>query len=237
MRKVLLSILLVLLIILLGYTIIEGQEIGSLSIWGVQEIDEQDQKIESRIATFSTLSSSTYSNSMDNLENNASEMKNKKNEYENTIALAMSDENNYAIRTEKYPLEFLWTKLGNYATSEGVDLTITVETSSNGADLYDLNFKLVSDFIGATEFIYDIENDSSLGFKIDNFNMVKYYMSTGKGDGITSDNYVETTFICKDINIDIDKSMLAINNISNVDTSTSTIVNSTNDSVTTENNQ
>ena len=57
---------------------------------------------------------------------------------------------------------------------------------------YDLNFVATGDYVGITDFIYDIENDSSLGFKIEGFKM--------EPDG----DRVKTSFNCTNIAINID---------------------------------
>ena len=250
MRKVLLIILLVLLIIGFGYIVLKGQTIGNLSIWGVKKIQEENDIIDQRIATLSKLSGLTYTNVISNLNTEANEMQDKKEQYENAIALATSDTNNYAIRTEKYPIEYLWTKLGNYAANEGIIITMYVLKSSSGANLYDLKFRLVSDYRGVTEFLYDIENDSSLGFKIDEFSMNKYHMQEDtenfeqeqmKDENLVellNEMCVETTFTCKDINIDIDESMLAQiqNNDTNIQDITNNNTNETADNTNSTNN-
>ena len=91
---------------------------------------------------------------------------------------------------EKYEIEALWVKLGKHATSEGVVMKMDVKPGSSGAQgVYNLNFTATGGYVQIEEFISSIENDSTLGFKIEEFKM------------IPSGNDLQATFVCKDIPI------------------------------------
>ena len=91
---------------------------------------------------------------------------------------------------EEYKVETLWVKLGTYATTEGTVLQMDIKNSSKGGSgRYDLYFTVNGSYIGITDFISDIENDSMLGFKIEEFKI--------RQDSSESD--LVTTFVCKNI--------------------------------------
>ena len=58
-------------------------------------------------------------------------------------------------------------------------------------DMYDLKFTATGSYISISDFIYAIENDSTLGFKIEEFKMIPS----------ESANDLKATFVCKDIAI------------------------------------
>ena len=72
-------------------------------------------------------------------------------------------------------------------------MKMEVTRSSTGVNnVYNLNFTATGSYTGIEEFITGIEDDSKLGFKIEDFSMVA---SSQSGDQL------EATFVCKDITI------------------------------------
>ena len=67
-----------------------------------------------------------------------------------------------------------------------------------------MKFTATGEYVGITDFIYDIENDSSLGFKIEEFKLLP--ATTQQSDGKTN---LSATFTCKNIAINIDPSAIA----------------------------
>ena len=54
-----------------------------------------------------------------------------------------------------------------------------IQNSNNKspAKFYDLSFTVYGEYISILDFVSDIENDSELGFKIENFKMLKNAMA------------------------------------------------------------
>ena len=69
---------------------------------------------------------------------------------------------------EKYKIEYLWGIIGNYADDEGVDVNLDIKETSID-DTYNINFTLNGSYLGITDFLYDIENDDELNYRINNF--------------------------------------------------------------------
>ena len=127
----------------------------------------------------------------------------------------------------------MWVKLGNHATSEGATMKMDiVKGSSTSENMYDLNFTVNGSYISIIDFISDIENDSTLGFKIENFHM------SGSGDSL------QATFVCKEISIidvnesqvdtktnDVNTTNSATNNTNNTNSTNSTSNSTTNTNV------
>ena len=190
MRKVLISILVGLMLIGSGFFMVNG--LAKLNIKGARGIDEKDAQIESKISELSNIISMTYTGAESNLKQAANKLIDSKTEYENQAALSNSNSSSYASKLETYDIDYLWTKLGNYAKDENVVIKIEVTSGGASANLYNLNFTVTGSYVGTTDFIYDIENDSKLGFKIDNFKMI-----TGENSEVIG------AFVCQDIPLSV----------------------------------
>lgn len=190
MRKVLISVLVVLMLIGSGFFMVNG--FSKMHIKGAKGIDEKDTQIENKISELSNVISVKYAEAETNLKQASNKLIDSKTEYENQAILSNSNSSSYASKLETYDIDYLWTKLGNYAKDENVVIKIEVTSGSASSNLYNLNFTVTGNYVGTTDFIYDIENDSKLGFKIDNFKMVS---------GVNSE--VVGAFVCQDIPLSV----------------------------------
>ena len=215
MRKILISVLVVLMLIASGFFMVKG----FASIKGAKGIGEKDDEINGEISELANIISVTYKEADSNLKQATNKLIDSKTEYENQAALSNSHSSSYASKLESYDIDYLWTKLGNYAKDENVVIKIDVTAGGESSNLYNLNFTVIGTYVGATDFIYDIENDSKLGFKIDNFKM-----TAGSGTEVTA------SFVCQDI-------PLSVGNIETTsdETTTGTDTKTTDKNKTTEN--
>ena len=204
MRKILFILALIILLIFTGVVIYKGTNFGRFKVWGITQIIEKNDEIDSENAQLSNLVSVTYPSTLTKLSNSSEKLQQTKKEYEEQSVI-LSD-SNYYMQTEKYKLDFLWTRIGNHAKDNKVEIKIDV-TNGTANGIYNLNFTVVGKYANTTSFIYAIEGDSRLGFKIENFSMKQSTKGTGvlNSDGQTVYNYnnVECTFVCKEIKIDI----------------------------------
>lgn len=188
MRKIIFSIIIVILLVAGGFLIAKGVNIGNITVWGVKSIKEKNATIDQKNQQLSTLATADYESALSGLNTSKTSLETTKKSYEDKAILAK--DNSY-LQTEKYEIEFLWTKVGNYAKDRKVELKFDVANSSTKG-LYDLKFTIAGKYTKVADYIYDIENDSKLGFKIEDFHMV----SAGEG--------VQATFTCKEVNINIE---------------------------------
>ena len=149
-----------------------------------------------------------------------------KTEYENQAVLSNSNSSSYASKLEAYDIDYLWTKLGNYAKDENVVIKIEVTAGSASSNLYNLNFTVTGTYVGTTDFIYDIENDTKLGFKIDNFKMIN-----------GSESEVIGTFSCIDIPLSVGSIENTTNEAKESENQSNTTQNTTNSTNTTNNSK
>ena len=196
MRKIILSIITSLLLIWTVYFMIEGS--AAIGVKGFLGLKEENEMLEKRIETLNKTINNTYKGALVTLDSQKDDLIDIKTDYENQAAL--SSMNN----KEAYNIELLWTSLVNFAKDENITIKMEV-TNANVSDLIyiskddktrtatlcDLKLTASGIYDGITNFIYDIEKDATLGFKIDNFSM------SGVGE------LIEATFECREILVDL----------------------------------
>ena len=198
MKKSLIMILILLLLVTTGFMIFNSLKIGGLQILGIRKLNDENKKLDASIQTLSRLSSTDYQQAILDITNSSKQYEQAKTEYEELTIVSTDSEITTANQLQKYEIEYLWTRIGNHASSENVVLKLEVKanSTSEATGYYDLNFVATGDYVGLTDFIYDIENDSSLGFKIEGFKMEP------------SGNNLQASFTCTNIAINIDASAL-----------------------------
>lgn len=195
MRKILFIVLLILMVLVFGFTVVKGIDFANINVFGYPQIKDRNEDIKEKNTKLTNLVESEYPKAVAAVEESEKQLKATKEEYESQIALGSSD-SGYTAAIEKYEIEYLWTRIGNHAKDNDVDMKIELTTSSMGTGFYKLNFTVSGTYVGITDFIYAIENDSKLGFKIDNFVMT----TNSSGDGIGE---LKATFSCDEIGINI----------------------------------
>ncbi len=230
-RKILMSVLTILLAVLTYFTISNGVSIGSFKALGLKGLKEQDSQIQSKVETASSLTSSEYPSKLSELNQNAKNLLSKKEEYTDLTTYSTDDQIQAANELQEYEVEYLWAEVGKYATKEGIKIKMDISTASSGGQsadgrkMYDLNFTAEGAYIGIALFLSDLQDDSFLEFKIENFALAK---------GESTEN-LKATFVVKDVPIKIDN--LSANTSTDSDT-TGTATNTTNNTTsnTTTNN-
>lgn len=189
MKKLLLLILIALLLALSIYTVLEGISIGSLQILGMKDIRTENDNLDQTIKQAAKLAEKDYVQAVADIDTDAKKLKQEKEKYEDMTAISNEGEVVAANQLETYEYDSLMVKLGNHATSKGA--TPKIDVISGGATgIYNLNITATGSYIAITDFISAIENDSTLGFKIENFKI-------GANQGDT----LQATFTCSGISI------------------------------------
>ena len=192
MKKLLMLILITLLVVLSAYITIHGFNIGKTEVLGFVQIKEKNNELDEQIQEASKLSEKDYKQAVATVESDTKKLKQQKQKYDD-LAVSQDGEESTSGQLERYEIETLWVKLGNYATSEGAVMRMDVTKGNNLAqNFYDLKFTVTGSYISITDFISDIENDSTLGFKIEEFSMIPNSENT---------NELQAKFTCKDIEI------------------------------------
>lgn len=190
MKKLLILILIALLLTLSIFIVIQGVKIGKLEVLGIGQIQEKNEELDSKIQQAGKLAEKDYQQAVSDVNTNTKKLKEEKKNYEDMTAISEEGDGQTINQVEKYEIETLWVRLGNHATSQGVVIQMDVVKGVNSAqDVYDLKFTATGGYIQITDFISAIENDTTLGFKIEEFKM------------IPSGSTLQATFVCKDISI------------------------------------
>lgn len=205
MKKLLLIILIALLALLSIYTIIEGINIGNLEIAGIKGIKNKNKELDLKVEQATRLSNINYKQSVEEVQESVKKLTKEKKNYEDLIIINSENNTQITSQIQKYEIETLWVTIGNHATSEGAIIKMDVAKGNNNIQgTYNLRFQVTGSYISITDFISDIENDTTLGFKIENFKMLPS----------TQANTLQATFECNDIYIlDIDTSAVVTENM------------------------
>ncbi len=174
MKKVLISILIVLLVVLAYFAIFNGLSFGNIRILSVSEIVQANNDLTNNIEQAKSLLKKDYPTKKEELSTSITSLLKEKEAYFNLAKVSTDKEITKANTEETYLIEFLWTRIGNHATSKGVNLNIEAVTGNAGdASIKDLNITAKGYYIGIMDFVSALENDSKLNFKIENFKMVQ----------------------------------------------------------------
>ena len=160
MRKLIISIVLVLLIYMCYDAVYVGNSyLGSV---GYTTLQSERKSLDLAQQTLDFKNNQEFTAKKMDL-NSAVELYNStKTEYE---TLAAEQKQQAYNSTDLYDIDFLWTQIGNYATNNGIILkfdvvkSITTATESTEYTVCDLEFMAIGNYIGVTDFIYDIEDD------------------------------------------------------------------------------
>lgn len=171
MKKFFIIILVILLSILTYFLIAKNIKIGNWQSSSISDIKTASSNLSQQIDTAKQLNNQEYPASISNLEEAGKKLKIAKEKYEAKKNYVDENVELGVVNIKEYKIERLWTVLGNYAKDKNLDLKLDVlDTATQGS--YDLNITIVGDYIGITDFIYAIEKDDTLGFKILNFKLV-----------------------------------------------------------------
>ena len=204
MKKILISIIGVILLILMCVSAVKGISVGKLSIYSVGNIKEQSLNLDKKIEEANTEINQNYAKSIADIETATTNLKNIKEEYETKVGL---NGGLGITQIEKYKIEYLWGIIGGYGKDEGVRVDLDIKETSID-DTHNINFTLYGSYTGITDFLYDIENDDELNYRIKDFKIEPSSITTTT----TADNKVTTvstntlkaTFVVENIIIKFD---------------------------------
>lgn len=197
MRKVGIVVMIVILLFLTFFVMFNGVEIGGLKIQSVKQLAAEKVSLQTIIDETKQKISIMYPDARSELEEKQEILLRNKNQYIQLANLSSDTEIAKANVEQTYSLEYLWVKIGNYATAEGINLKLEVEENAEGSK--NLNFTAQGAYLGIIRFISNIENDEDLNFRIQDFEMV----STSINEDKTAK--LKATFSVKYLNINLDK--------------------------------
>ena len=205
MRKILISILLILLIILAFFTIFQGVSIGAFNILSTNGIIELNNNLTSKINEANTKIKNDLQSRKADLSESIDNLLKNKESYYNLANVSTENEINEANTEDIYNIEYLWLRIGNHARNEGVNLKMDVKNGDNGdSNVKTLTFTVTGQYVAIIDFVSSLEDDSELSFRIDNFSLVP-------GDG--SGN-LQATFDVNGVRITLENTTEVVGNTS-----------------------
>ena len=217
MKKLLLTVLVILLAVLTYYAFAKGITLGDFKILSVTQIKEKNNDLDSKIEEVNKLIDTEYPSKMNNLKTASSKMSQAKKQYLDLTNISTNDQILKATLEESYTIELLWTKIGLHARKKGVNIKMEVVSSDTGTTgLNDLRFTVDGTYLSIINFIEALENDSVLNFRIKNFKLLP-----------NSGSILQATFTVKNIAIQGNNSNQSVsgntnNNNTNNNTNTNT---------------
>lgn len=204
MRKILISVLLILVLVLAFFTIFQGISIGTFEILSAEGIIALNDDLTSEIETANRKIKSDLQTEKANLSESINNLLQSKERYYDLANVSTESEINEANTEETYEIEYLWLRVGRHARTEGVNIRMDVINGNNfDASVKDLSFTVVGQYEGIIEFVSALEEDSELSFRIDNFNL------------LPSGTNLQATFSVSGVRINL-------NNMTQTNTTTST---------------
>lgn len=185
MKKILISAIGLLLLVFLIVFVLKGFHKSNIDIYSFEEIKNQSNNLNDKIEEANIEINQNYAKSVEDIENATNNLKKVKKEYEDKIGI---NGQLGITQIEKYKIEYLWGIIGGYAKAEGIRVDLDIKETSID-DTYNINFVLYGSYIGITDFLYDIENDDELNYRIKNFEIKPSTTTTTT----TTENKVTTT--------------------------------------------
>lgn len=167
MKNTLTFIICLLLILIIVLLMVNGVSIGNFKILSISKIIQNDESLDKEIDDLNNLKNSVYRKKLSDLEVSTKDLSTSKQEYLDIANVSTQEEIRAATLVQTYSMEYLWSKLGGYATKEGVNLKLEVQTSDENNDT--LKFTVKGSYVGIINYLTAIEDDDDLGFRIEQF--------------------------------------------------------------------
>ena len=175
MRKFLISLASILILVLTIYVIISG--IGFANVNGYKGINEINKELDLKIAQINTIKESEYVLKKEALDTETSTLKTTREDYLAKVEAArLKGAKGNKLQIEIYELDFIWARIGNYATDLGLEIKLDVfpgteEKALHDFKLYNLKISVTGAYTDILRFIYKIEGDREISAQISDFTM------------------------------------------------------------------
>lgn len=211
MKDILITVISILLTVVIIICMVKELTVGSFRILSISNIKQESLNLDNEVDELNNLKNVTYKKKIDDLQTATKDLTTAKQKYLDLASVSSDEEIQEANLEQTYAMEFLWNKVGSYATKEGV--TLKWDVSSTGVNnKYTLNFTTTGSYVGVISYIYALENDSDLAFRIENFKM------TASGENVTA------TFTVNNVAIKAETISSASSNNTNEQANTNTTV-------------
>lgn len=170
MKKILSLFIGLILFAIILMCAIKGLTLGKAQILSINGLKAKSLELDNKIEEANTEIDQNYASGVQNLNTAETRLQKAKKAYESKIESLNSNAELGITQIEKYKIEYLWGIIGNYAKKDNLRVDLDIEETLI-ADTYKINFSLVGSYVGITNFLYNIENDDELNYKISNFKL------------------------------------------------------------------
>lgn len=171
MRKILLSVVIVILLAFGISTMVNGSQIGNLKISSIEQIKQQSETLDSKIQEVNSLIDTQYPSKQDELTQANKKTQTAKEQYLDEINFSSNEELENTLKIKNFDIEKIWAKVGNHAIDQGVNITLAIsKKSTTGAR--NMHFTVKGTYVAQTNFLYALEDDPELNYRIYNYKLV-----------------------------------------------------------------
>ena len=189
------------------FTIFEGISIGDFEILSTSGNVKLNDNLTTKIEEANKKIKSDLQSKETELKQNIDILLDNKESYYNLANVSTESEISRANTEETYTYEYLSIKIGRYARTEGVNLTMNVKTGDAGDEVTkNLDFTLVGQYFAIMDFISALEDDSELDFRIEDFHMTP-----------SSEDNLQATFNVTGVRIKIENTTVSVNDNAQAD--------------------
>lgn len=194
MRKILISILVILLLILAYFTIFHGISIGSFKILGVSQIAQGTSELRELVNEVNSKVTEELQSKKEEVVVSVETLLANKERYFKTVNSSTESALTKASTEKVYKAEYLNIKVGGYARENGIKMIMEIMSEEgSSSDVKTLSFTVTGKYNGIVNFIMSLENDDELEFTIEEFKM------------IPDEKNLQATFNVYGIRVDLDE--------------------------------
>ncbi len=182
MRKIVFALATILVLALTIYVIIVG--LPFMNVNGYKGINKMSNDLDKKVSEVDKIKDVDYPQKETELNTQTSTLKDKREEYLAKIEAArVKGAKASKVQVEVYELDFIWARVGNYASEVGLELKLDVFPGTeaktlNDFKLYNLKFTVTGAYTDMVRFIYKLEGDRQLSAQLSDFQIKPYTVTT-----------------------------------------------------------
>lgn len=181
MKKVLMTLILLILLVITCFLTLKNISIAGWTSKSIKDIKAANKKLAEQTNIAMEKNKQEYPESVEKLEETIKLYETTKANYESKIATVSGDTE--ILKIKRYKIETLWITIENYAKSRNIELLLNIVENNVSENSYNLEIAVVGEYSNIVDFLYDIEKDENLNFKIENFEMHQYRIKTTTTEG------------------------------------------------------
>lgn len=200
MKNVLLMVTTILLAVFTVFIMVKGINIANVELISINQIRESYSSLNDKSTDASNLNSTQYKVAAQKLSDAQKELESNKKDYLEIASQSTEEEIKEASQSQVYTMEYIWSKIGNYATEEGVQLKMDVVETEN-SDKSTLEFSTIGYYKSISNFVYNIEQDKNFNFRIQNFKIIDFKVDEKDKDEEYKESLLQASFIIDGVEI------------------------------------